>query len=189
MRIAIFASGNGTNFEALAKACITGEVGATVALMVCDKPGAGVISRAEGLGVKCLVLSPKSFESKAHYEQAILEALQAEGVELICLAGYMRILTDVILRPYDNRILNVHPSLLPSFKGAHAMEQALEAGVKIFGVTIHFVSAELDSGAIIDQDSFRYEGTTLEQLEQIVHAVEHPLYIRALKSVISQIKK
>ncbi len=184
LRIAIFASGSGSNFEALAVACQSGEIDADVAVMVCDKPGAKVIERAAKLGIKSLVLSPKDFATKAEYEQAILTELESERVELICLAGYMRIITNVLLDAYPERMVNVHPSLLPAFKGAHAIEQALEYGVKYFGVSIHFVTPELDSGAIIDQEAFRYEGNNVAELEQMVHTVEHPLYIKAVKNLV-----
>lgn len=184
LKIAIFASGSGSNFEALAVACQSGEIDADVAVMVCDKPGAKVIERAERLGVKALVLSPKDFASKAEYEQAILAELEAQRVELICLAGYMRIITDVLLDAYPERMVNVHPSLLPAFKGAHAIEQALEYGVKYFGVSIHFVTSELDGGSIIDQEAFRYEGRNVNELEEMVHKVEHPLYIKAVKNLV-----
>ncbi|MFI3318435.1 MAG: phosphoribosylglycinamide formyltransferase [Rikenellaceae bacterium] len=189
LKIAIFASGSGSNFEALASACQKGEVDARVALMVCDRPGAKVIERAERLGVKSLVLSPKSYESKADYEQAILDALTEEGVELICLAGYMRIITDVLLDAYPERMVNVHPSLLPAFKGAHAIEQALEYGVKYFGVSIHYVTSELDGGQIIDQAAFRYDGSSVEELEAMVHEAEHPLYVDSLKRLVELLNK
>ncbi len=187
LRLAIFASGSGSNFEALASACASGEIDAEVALMVCDKAGAGVIERAQRLGVKSLVLSPKSFENKALYEQAILQALEEEHVELICLAGYMRIVTEVLLTAYPERIINVHPSLLPAFKGAHAIEQALEYGVKYFGVSVHYVTDELDGGGIIDQAAFRYEGRSVSELEQLVHKAEHPLYIGVVKSLVEEL--
>ncbi len=186
-RIAIFASGSGSNFEALATACLSGEVDAEVAVMVCDKPGAKVIERAERLGIHCFVLSPKECASKQEYEERILAELESLQVELICLAGYMRIITDTILTAYPDRIMNVHPSLLPAFKGAHAIEQALAYGVKYFGVTIHLVNAELDSGAILDQASFRYEGHKVAELETLVHQAEHPLYIRTLQRFIEEL--
>ncbi|MFR9602417.1 MAG: phosphoribosylglycinamide formyltransferase [Rikenellaceae bacterium] len=189
LRLAIFASGSGSNFEALAVACQSGEIDGDVAVMVCDKPGAKVIERAERLGIKTLVLSPKNFASKREYELAILEVLEAEHVELICLAGYMRIITDVLLEAYPERIVNVHPSLLPAFKGAHAIEQALEYGVKFFGVSIHYVTSELDGGSIIDQEAFRYEGRSVEELEEMVHKVEHPLYIRSVKNLVEILNK
>ncbi|MFI3289500.1 MAG: phosphoribosylglycinamide formyltransferase [Rikenellaceae bacterium] len=186
-KIAIFASGSGSNFEALAAACQRGEIDADVAVMVCDKPGAKVIERAERLGVTTFVVSPKEFESKQAYEQAILDKLDELQVELICLAGYMRIITDVLLDAYPERIMNVHPSILPAFKGAHAIEQALAYGVKYFGVTIHLVNAELDSGMILDQAAFRYDGRKVAELEQLVHEAEHPLYIKTVKSFISEL--
>ncbi len=186
-RIAIFASGSGSNFEALAIACQEGKIDAEVAVMVCDKPGAKVIERAERLGINTFVVSPKSFGSKSEYEESILMKLNELQVELICLAGYMRIITDTILDAYPERIMNVHPSILPAFKGAHAIEQALAYGVKYFGVTIHLVTAELDSGTILDQEAFRYEGHKVAELEQKVHDVEHPLYIRTLQRFIEEL--
>ncbi len=186
-RIAIFASGSGSNFEALAQACADGAIDAEVALMVCDKPGAKVIERAERLGVATMVVSPKDFESKAAYEAAIAERLTELQVELICLAGYMRILTSTLLDLYPERIINVHPSILPAFKGAKAIEQALAYGVKWFGVSIHLVTEELDSGSILDQAAFRYEGRDVAELEQMVHAAEHPLYIGTVARFIEEI--
>ncbi len=183
-RIAIFASGNGTNFEAIATACLDGIIAADVAVMVCDKPGAGVIERAKKLGIPALVLSPRDFASKSDYEAKIVERLKSEGVSLICLAGYMRIVGDELLEAYSGQIINVHPSLLPAFKGARAIQQALEYGVKLFGVTIHYVDEELDGGGIIDQIAFRYEGESVEELEQMVHDVEHPLYIECVNKIL-----
>ncbi len=183
-KIAIFASGNGSNFEALTQACLQGVVAAEVALLVCDKPSAGVISRAERLGIEALVLSPKEFATKSQYEERIVEELLKKEVSLICLAGYMRIVGEKLLSHFNGRIINVHPSLLPAFKGARAIEQALEYGVKIFGVTIHYVNEELDSGSIIDQASFRYDGNSIEELEQMVHSIEHPLYIKVVSELI-----
>ncbi len=186
-RIAIFASGSGTNFEALASACQRGDVDADVAVLICDKAGAGVIAKAATLGVETMVVIPKEFESKRDYEEAILAKLTELQVEVICLAGYMRILTSTLLEAYPERILNVHPSLLPSFKGARAIEQALAYGVKWFGATIHLVTEELDSGAILDQEAFRYEGRNIEELDMLIHEVEHPLYIRALQNFLEEI--
>ena len=140
-RLAVFASGSGTNFEAIATACERGEIPARVVLMVCDKPGAGVVQRAAGHGVEAFVFAPKEYASKADYEREIVRRLDQAGVELVCLAGYMRIVGDVLLGAYGGRIVNIHPSLLPAFRGAHAIEQALEYGVKVFGVTIHYVDA------------------------------------------------
>lgn len=183
-RIAVFASGNGTNFEAIVAACERGMLDARVVLMVCDKPAAYVVERARAHGVESFVFSPKEYASKAEFETEIVRRLDAAGVELICLAGYMRIIGDTLLGAYGGRIINVHPSLLPAFKGAHAIEQALNYGVKIFGVTIHYVDASLDGGRIIAQRAFLYEGDNLAELEAKVHAVEHPLYVDTIKKLL-----
>ncbi len=188
-RIAIFASGSGSNFEALAAACADGRVDAEVAVMVCDRPGAKVIERAARLGIEAFVVSPKEFATKAEYEGAILDKLTELRVEVICLAGYMRILTKTLLSAYPERILNVHPSLLPAFKGAHAIEQALAYGVKWFGVTIHLVNEELDSGAILNQTAFRYDGCKVAELEQMIHEAEHPLYVDTLQQFLREINE
>lgn len=185
-RLAVFASGEGTNFEAIATACSTGVLQAEVALMVCDKPGAKVVERAAGHGIESFVFSPKEYPSKAGYEREIVRRLNRAGVELVCLAGYMRILGDELLGAYGGRIVNVHPSLLPAFRGAHAIEQALEYGVKVFGVTIHYVDATLDGGRIIAQRAFSYEGTNAAELETMVHAIEYPLYIETIGKLLEQ---
>ncbi|BFK45145.1 phosphoribosylglycinamide formyltransferase [Alistipes sp.] len=183
-RLAVFASGSGTNFEAIVTACEQGVLDAEVVLMVCDKPGAKVVERAAEHGVGAFVFAPKQYASKADYEREIVARLDTEGVELVCLAGYMRIVGDVLLGAYGGRIINIHPSLLPAFRGAHAIEQALEYGVKVFGVTIHYVDAELDGGRIIAQRAFPYEGNDIEELEQMIHAVEYPLYIETIGKLI-----
>lgn len=179
-RIAIFASGSGTNFEALVTACERGTIAARTVLMVCDKPGARVVGRAVEHGVEPFVFAPKEYASKADYEREIVRRLDAAGVDLVCLAGYMRICGEVLLGAYGGRIVNVHPSLLPAFRGARAIEQALEYGVKVYGVTIHWVDATLDGGKIIAQRAFAYEGDDLEELEALVHATEHPLYVETV---------
>ena len=185
-RFAVFASGSGTNFEAIVRACEQGELAAEVVLMVCDKPGAKVVERAAQHGVEAFVFAPKQYASKADYEREIVRRLDAAGVELVCLAGYMRIIGDELLGAYGGRIINIHPSLLPAFRGAHAIEQALEYGVKVFGVTIHYVDSELDGGRIIAQRAFPYEGNDIEELEPMIHAVEYPLYVDTIKKLIGQ---
>ena len=185
-RLAVFASGSGTNFEAIVRACEQGELAAEVVLMVCDKPGTKVVERAAQHGVEAFVFAPKQYASKADYEREIVRRLDAAGVELVCLAGYMRIIGDELLGAYGGRIINIHPSLLPAFRGAHAIEQALEYGVKVFGVTIHYVDSELDGGRIIAQRAFPYEGNDIEELEPMIHAVEYPLYVETIKKLIGQ---
>lgn len=187
-RLAVFASGSGTNFEAIVTACEQGVLDAEVVLLVCDKPDAPVIERAARHGVEVFVFAPKEFSSKAGYEREIVTRLEAVGVELICLVGYMRIVGDTLLAAYGGRIINVHPSLLPAFRGAHAIEQALAYGVKVFGVTIHYVDAELDGGRIIAQRAFSYEGGDVAELEALIHAAEYPLYVETIGKLIEKIE-
>ncbi len=185
-KIAVFASGEGTNFEAIVSACERGAVDARVVLLVCDRPGARAAARAAAHGVETFVFAPKSYASKADFEREIVARLDAAGVELVCLAGYMRIVGSTLLGAYEGRIVNIHPSLLPAFRGAHAIEQALEYGVKIFGVTIHWVDATLDGGRIIAQRAFEYEGGDLDELEALVHAIEHPLYVETIDKILKE---
>lgn len=180
-RIAIFASGSGTNFQALAEACQKGEIAAEVVVMISDRPSAKVNERADRLGIPRWSHSMKEFEDKAAWERAVMAVLEEKQVDLVCLAGYMRILGDEIIKAYENRMINIHPSLLPAFKGAHAIEDAFRYGVKVYGVTVHYVNAELDGGKIIAQRSFPYEGNDIEELEAMIHSMEYPLYIDTVK--------
>ncbi len=187
-RIAIFASGEGSNFEALVAACESGEIPARVVLMVTDRPAARVVERAVAHGVETFAFAAREYASKADYEREIVARLQAADVELVCLAGYMRIVGDTLLEAYGGRIINIHPSLLPAFRGAHAIEQALEYGVKVFGVTIHYVDATLDGGRIIAQRAFEYEGSDLAALEARIHAVEYPLYVATVARLLKEME-
>jgi len=183
-KIAIFASGYGSNFEAIARATLCGEIDAEVALLVCDKPSARVVEVARELDIRSFVFSARDFSSKAEYEARIVEQLVAAKVELVCLAGYMRIVGETLLKAYAGRIINLHPSLLPSFKGAHAIKDALEYGVKVFGATIHYVDETLDGGKIIAQQAIAYDGNDLNEVTQMIHAVEHRLYIDTIKKLL-----
>jgi phosphoribosylglycinamide formyltransferase, formyltetrahydrofolate-dependent len=182
LRIAVFASGSGSNFQALAEAIRDTGIPAEIKLLVCDKPAAKVVERAEMLGVPTFLFRPKEYPSREAYETEIVKRLTAEGVELIVLAGYMRLITDVLVKPYYGRMINVHPALLPAFPGVHAIRQALDYGVKLTGVTVHFVDGGMDSGPIIAQRSIEIgEGETEEALTERVHAVEHELYPQAVR--------
>lgn len=184
-KIAIFASGSGTNFEAIAQACRQGRINAEVALCVCDHPGAYVTERAKRLDIPVLELRPKSYSSKAEYEKVILEELRKKDIEFIALAGYMRIIGDVLLNTFQGNIVNIHPSLLPAFPGVDAIGQALKYGVKVFGVTVHYVDQTLDGGKIISQAAIPYDGNDREELEAMVHAREHALYVSTLRSLLN----
>ena len=183
-QLAVFASGTGTNFDAIARACAEGVINADVAVMVCDKPGAAVIEKAERYGVDTFVFSPKSYPSKAAYEMEIVKVLDAKKIDLVCLAGYMRIVGPVLLGAYEGRIINIHPSLLPSFKGAHAVEDAVAYGVKVYGITIHWVNADLDGGKIIAQRAFDYDGNDPAEVHRIGQKIEHQLYIETINKLI-----
>lgn len=188
LKIAVFASGYGSNFEAIAKACQSGELEAQVVLMVCDKPTARVNSLADELGVERMTFSAKDYASKAEYEAEIVERCKALGVELICLAGYMRLVGETLMEAYEGRMINIHPSLLPSFAGKYAVERAMEWGVKVYGATIHYVDSTLDGGKIIAQRAIPYEGDSIDELMAMIHPLEHQLYIDTIKKLTKQTK-
>ena len=185
--ISVFASGSGTNFQAIADAVNNGTIPARIALLVCDKPDAYVLQRAEKEGITTFVFEPKKFVSKAHYEQQILMELQRHEVEWIFLAGYMRIIGRTLLNAYPEKIVNIHPALLPAFPGANGILDAYKYGVKVFGVTVHFVDEGVDKGKIIDQDSFKIWGSeSLEEVENQIHKIEHEIYPRVIAKLLSQ---
>lgn len=188
LKIAVFASGYGSNFEAIAKACQSGELEAQVVLMVCDKPTARVNSLADELGVERMTFSAKDYASKAEYEAEIVERCKALGVELICLAGYMRLVGETLMEAYEGRMINIHPSLLPSFAGKDAVERAMEWGVKVYGATIHYIDSTLDGGKIIAQRAIPYEGDSIDELMAMIHPLEHQLYIDTIKKLTKQTK-
>ena len=185
-KIAVFASGYGSNFEVIARAAEAGEIPAEVVLLVCDKAEARACQIAEQMNMPMFVFSAKEYASKAEYESAIVERCKQAEVELICLAGYMRIVGETLLNAYNGLIINLHPALLPSFKGAKAIEQAFEYGVKIFGATIHYVDESLDGGKIIAQRAVEYDGDSLEEITAMVHNVEHQLYIETIKKILDK---
>ncbi|ANE45378.1 phosphoribosylglycinamide formyltransferase [Paenibacillus swuensis] len=177
LKLAVFASGNGSNFQAIADAIAAGKLDAHIELLVCDKPQAPVAARAHALGVTVHAFDPKAYPSREAYEREILAALEGARVELIVLAGYMRIITSTLVTPYFGRMINVHPSLLPAFPGIRAMEQALDAGVRVTGVTVHFVDGGMDTGPIIAQRPVSIEdGDTAATLAARLQPVEHELY-------------
>ena len=185
-RLAVFASGSGSNYEAIAKACRAGLIDAEVVLLVCDKPGAYVLERAKRYGTECFAFNPKEYDSREAYETMLATMLDERGVDFVCLAGYMRIVGKVLLERYERRIVNIHPSLLPSFKGAHAIQDAVDYGVKLFGVTTHFVDETLDGGRIIDQAGIVYEGSDIEELTNLIHSIEHKLYVKTINKLINK---
>jgi len=185
-KVAVFASGNGSNFQAILDAVNKGSLHAEVVAVVTDKPEAYVVQRAKKAGITVLAHRPKDFSSKMQYEDLIREELLTLHVEWLVLAGYMRLIGDTLLMAYPNRILNIHPSLLPSFPGKDAIGQALAHGVKVTGVTVHYVDAGMDTGQIVAQQAVEIEGCDREQAEQRIHAIEHDLYTKTLQLVFNR---
>jgi phosphoribosylglycinamide formyltransferase-1 len=181
-RIAVFASGSGTNFQAIVDSVVKGRIkSAKVCLLICDNPQAFCLKRAKKAGIKAIVVERKNFSNKKQFEKEILKHLKKEKIDLVCLAGFMRVLSPFFIKKYKNRILNIHPALLPSFKGAHGVRDALDYGVKVTGVTVHFVTEELDAGPIIIQEPVEIsEDDTQESLLSKIHTKEHKIYPKAI---------
>jgi phosphoribosylglycinamide formyltransferase-1 len=179
--IAVFASGRGTNFSAIARAVKKGIIKADLALLVCDKPGAPVIAKAKRAHVKVALIKREDFSSRGDFDARISGCLDENKIDLIVMAGYMRMLSPEFVAKYKGRIINIHPALLPSFKGSHGINEAFDYGVKLSGVTVHFVDEKMDHGPIILQQQVRIEeDDTLESFEARIHKVEHKLYPQAI---------
>ncbi len=179
--IAVFASGQGSNFSAIIQAVKKRKIKGAVGLLVCDRHEAGVISRARRAGVKVAVVLRKDFASKSAFENKIIQNLKENKIELIVLAGFMRLLSPEFVKIYSGRIINIHPSLLPASKGEQGIKDAFDYGAKITGVTVHFVDEEIDHGPIILQGAVEIKKTdTLESLESKIHRLEHKLYPQAI---------
>ena len=183
--IAVFCSGQGTNLQAILNATRAGRLRARVALVVSDQPHAQALQRATRAGVETRYLAPSAYPTRAEYDRALINLCETRRVRLVCLAGFMRILSPVFVRRYRRRILNIHPALLPAFPGAHAIRDALQWGVKVTGVTVHVVDEQVDHGPIILQEavSIRPEDTE-ESLLARLHQVEHRLYPRAIQLLL-----
>ena len=181
--IAIFASGSGTNYEAIMEKVNDGYIKANVVLMATDHADAYVCERAKKYNTPIFIIYYKG-RKKEEYEAELVKKLNELHVDLIVLAGYMRLCGSVLLDSYEGRIINIHPALLPSFKGAHGIADAFNYGVKVFGVTVHYVDSGMDSGKIIDQEAFHYtEGETVDEVEARIHEIEHVLYPRVIKKL------
>lgn len=182
MTLAVFASGNGSNFSAIVKAIKQHKIKTKSVILVCDKPGAFVIKRAQKAKVQVILVSRVDFASRADFEQAVIQRLKSYKIGLIVLAGFMRMLSSDFVKQYRKRILNIHPSLLPAFKGAHAIKDALDHKVSFTGVTVHFVDEKMDHGPIILQEQIKIRSSdTLASLEKRIHVLEHKLYPQVIK--------
>lgn len=189
-RFAVFASGSGSNLQALIDACREGRVRGELALVVSDRPGCRAIGRAEEVGIPVFAFRPKEYPDKAAYERAIGDRLEADRVALVVLAGYMRILSPAFVERFSGRIVNIHPSLLPAFPGAHGIRDAWEAGVSETGVTVHLVDAGVDTGPAIEQVRVPVRpGESLEDLEVRIHAAEHEVYPRVVDRLLAEVAR
>ena len=181
-KIAVFASGFGSNLQALIDFNTDGDMGGDIALVFSNDPGAFALKRAKKHNIRAESIDPSGFASRQDFEVEVLKILKEEKIDLIVLAGYMFLLTPLIIGEYKNMILNIHPALLPSFKGTRGIKDAFEYGVRISGVTVHFVDSELDNGPIIMQAPvFISQDDALDKFEEKIHKVEHKIYPQAVK--------
>jgi phosphoribosylglycinamide formyltransferase-1 len=186
LRVAVLASGRGSNLQSLIDACALPDFPAAIGLVVVNVPGAQAIDRARAADVPVTVIDHKGFASREMFDAALDEALRDTGIELICLAGFMRLLTPGFTWGWEGRIVNIHPSLLPSFPGLHTHRRALTAGVKLHGCTVHYVTAALDDGPIVAQAAVPVlSGDDEDSLAARVLAAEHTLYPKALRLIAS----
>jgi phosphoribosylglycinamide formyltransferase-1 len=180
IRLGVLASGGGSSLQAILDSCARGAIDARVAVVICNVPGAGALQRAERAGVPAICIPHKGVPRET-YDRFVVDELRKHEVDLVCLAGFMRLITPVLLQAFQNRILNIHPALLPSFPGMHAVKQAIDAGVKIAGCTVHFVDAGTDSGPILLQAAVPVkQDDTEESLAERVLIEEHRIYSRAI---------
>ena len=181
-RLGVLASGSGTNLEAIAQAIDDGDVPATVALVLSDNPDAFALERARRRGIETRVINLRDYEDRPAYDRAIVDALEKAGVDLVVLAGYMKLVGPGFVDAFSGRIMNIHPALLPSFPGEQGVKDALEHGVKVSGVTVHFVDKGLDTGPIIVQEAVPVEeGDDVETLHNRIHLAEYRAYPLAIR--------
>jgi phosphoribosylglycinamide formyltransferase-1 len=185
-RLGVLGSGKGSNFVAIADAIAAGNIPAEIAVVMSDVEGAGILTRARERQLPARFIAPGKFRTKLDEdaEREFVKVLTEARVDLIVLAGFMRVLKGDFLRAFEGRIVNIHPSLLPSFPGLESWRQALDYGVRLAGCTVHFVDAGVDSGAIIGQQSVPVlDGDTAESLHERIHAAEHELYPRCVAAL------
>ncbi|MFH1074200.1 MAG: phosphoribosylglycinamide formyltransferase [Candidatus Firestonebacteria bacterium] len=181
VRVGVLASGSGTNLQSIIEASKKGEIEAEVVVVVSDKKEAYALERARKSGINAVFIDPKLYSSRELHENAVVKILEQNKVGLVCLAGYMRLLTEQLIGKFKSRIINIHPALLPSFPGIRGQEDALNYGVKIAGCTVHFVVLDMDAGPIIAQASVPVlEEDTKETLSKRILEQEHKLYPKAI---------
>jgi len=181
-RIAVFASGFGSNLQALIDFSKNDDLGGEIVLVISNKSSAFALQRARDNGIKAVFLDPAQFKTRGEFDEQVAGILEEEKIDLVVLAGYMLLIGQNILAKFRNSIINIHPALLPAFKGIHGIKDAFDYGVKVTGVTVHFVDEGLDSGPIIMQQAVEIsDDDSAETLEEKIHAVEHKLYPLAVK--------
>lgn len=186
VNLAVFASGNGSNFAVIVKAIRQQKIKVRSVVLVCDQPQALVIKRAKKAKVPVILIRREDFACRADFEEAIIQRLKNYKINLIVLAGFMRIFSAAFVKKYHNRIMNIHPSLLPDFKGAQAIADAFKHKAPFTGVTVHFIDEKVDNGPVILQQKVKInERDSLALLERRIHAVEHKLYPQAIRLFIS----
>lgn len=184
LKIGVLLSGSGTNLKAMIDAIRDEGMPVDIVRVVSSRPDAYGIERALAAGIPVTVMNRAMYEDPEAADEHIVDALKAAGAEYVVMAGYMRKVTPVMLDAFPDRVLNLHPALLPSFVGAHAIDDAYNAGVKVTGVTVHLANEEYDKGPIVAQEPVRIEeGMTLDELEGATHAVEHVLYPRVIRQI------
>lgn len=182
LALGVLASGGGTNLQSIIDAIERGELPASIAIVVTNRPAAHALERAKRHGLKSAVIDHKTFERRELFDQAVVRALQEHGVELVCLAGFDRLITSTFVNAFPDRILNIHPAILPSFKGLHGQRQALEYGVKLAGATVHFVDEKTDHGPIIIQTAVPVlDDDSEDSLAARILAEEHRIYPEAIR--------
>jgi phosphoribosylglycinamide formyltransferase-1 len=184
VRVAVLASGEGTNLQALLDR-VHGRDGITVVAVASDRPTARALERARVAGVTTSVFELEQYEDRAARDRAIAAWLAERGTELVVLAGYMQLLSPEFLRAFSGRVINVHPALLPAFPGLRAIEQALDYGVKVFGVTVHFVDEGIDTGPVILQRAVGLDAQRVEEVREQLQPIEHDLLPEAVRLIAS----
>jgi phosphoribosylglycinamide formyltransferase-1 len=183
-RFGVLISGSGTNLQAILDACKVGEVGGQVVVVISNRADAFGLEHARRAGVHAVIIDPKTYPDPDAYNHAVREALDHHEVDYVAMAGYMKLLGTEVLDAYPMRVLNLHPALLPSFPGAHAIQDAFDFGVKITGITVHFANEVFDDGPIVAQAAVRVlEDDSVETLEARIHEAEHRLYPAVLAAV------
>ena len=189
IKTAVLISGGGSNMQALAEASFAPDYPARIDLVIANRPDAGGIARARALGIQAMCIDHTQFKTRKNFERALHAVLKQAGIELVACAGFMRVLTPWFVSRWPQRIINIHPSLLPKYKGLHTHRRALEAGDAEHGASVHYVSEELDGGAVIAQARIRLApNDTEDSLAAKVLLKEHPLYISALRSVAAEMQ-